>query len=47
MINNFKWPEAEELPEDIRSICTINGINWIHEYQDASVDKLERYLMTR
>ncbi|XP_037092455.1 NAD(+) hydrolase sarm1-like isoform X3 [Pollicipes pollicipes] len=44
VIDNFQWPEAEELPEDMRAICTFNGISWIHDYQDACVDKLERFI---
>ena len=26
IIDNFQWPEAEELPEDMRSIVTFNGV---------------------
>lgn len=43
IIDNFSWPEAEELPEDMRTVCHFNGVRWIHDYQDACVDKLERY----
>jgi hypothetical protein len=43
IIDNFAWPEAEKLPEDMRSVCHFNGVRWIHDYQDACVDKLERY----
>lgn len=42
IIDNFQWPEAEELPEDMRTVCHFNGVRWIHDYQDACVDKLER-----
>lgn len=44
IIDNFQWPEAEDLPEDMRQVCHFNGVRWIHDYQDACVDKLERYL---
>lgn len=44
IIDNFQWPEPEELPEDMRSVCHFNGVRWIHDYQDACVDKLERYV---
>lgn len=44
IIDNFAWPEAEELPEDMRTVCHFNGVRWIHDYQDACVDKLERYV---
>lgn len=43
IIDNFSWPEAEKLPEDMRAVCHFNGVRWIHDYQDACVDKLERY----
>lgn len=42
IIDNFTWPEAEELPDDMRAVCHFNGVRWIHDYQDACVDKLER-----
>lgn len=42
IIDNFSWPEPEKLPEDMRSVCHFNGVRWIHDYQDACVDKLER-----
>lgn len=45
IIDNFQWPEAEELPEDMRQVCHFNGVRWIHDYQDACVDKLERYFV--
>ncbi|XP_037043747.1 NAD(+) hydrolase sarm1 isoform X4 [Bradysia coprophila] len=44
IIDNFQWPEAEELPEDMRTVCHFNGVRWIHDYQDACVDKLERFM---
>ncbi|XP_046680809.1 NAD(+) hydrolase sarm1 isoform X4 [Homalodisca vitripennis] len=44
IIDNFSWPEPEELPEDMRAVCHFNGVRWIHDYQDACVDKLERFM---
>ncbi|KAI4461552.1 sarm1 [Holotrichia oblita] len=44
IIDNFQWPEAEDLPEDMRQVCHFNGVRWIHDYQDACVDKLERFM---
>ncbi|XP_049867413.1 NAD(+) hydrolase sarm1 isoform X2 [Pectinophora gossypiella] len=44
IIDNFDWPEAEELPEDMRAVCHFNGVRWIHDYQDACVEKLESFL---
>lgn len=45
IIDNFTWPEPENLPEDMRSVCHFNGVRWIHDYQDACVDKLERCVL--
>ncbi|XP_075164569.1 sterile alpha and armadillo motif isoform X5 [Haematobia irritans] len=42
--NQFNWPESERLPEDMRSVCHFNGVTWIHDYQDACIDKLERFM---
>lgn len=44
IMDNFQWPEAEQLPEDMRSIPSFNSVRWIHDYQDACVDKLERFI---
>ena len=44
VVENFEWPELEQLPEDMRVITRFNGINWIHEYQDACIDKLDRFI---
>ncbi|XP_030385508.1 sterile alpha and TIR motif-containing protein 1 isoform X3 [Scaptodrosophila lebanonensis] len=44
MDTNFNWPETERLPEDMRSVAHFNGVTWIHDYQDACIDKLERFL---
>ncbi|XP_050680741.1 NAD(+) hydrolase sarm1 isoform X1 [Leptidea sinapis] len=44
IIDNFEWPDPEELPEDMRTVCHFNGVRWIHDYQDACVEKLESFL---
>jgi hypothetical protein len=44
IMDNFEWPEAETLPEDMRNIWKFNGVRWIHDYQDACVDKVERFM---
>jgi TIR domain len=38
----FTWPHAEQLPSDMRKISQYNGIKWVHEYQEACAEKLER-----
>lgn len=44
IMDNFHWPDPEQLPEDMRSIAYFNGIRWIHDYQEACVDKIERFI---
>jgi hypothetical protein len=44
IMDNFNWPESEHLPEDMQPVHTFNGVKWIHDYQDACVDKIERFL---
>jgi len=40
----FQWPAPEELPEDIRAVAYFNGVRWVHDYQDACIDKLEKFI---
>lgn len=42
--DNFQWPEPEQLPEDMRAVSYFNGVRWIHDYQAACVEKLERFM---
>ncbi|KAM9468556.1 NAD(+) hydrolase SARM1 isoform 1-T1 [Clarias gariepinus] len=42
--DNFQWPDPNSLPEDMRTVLTFNGIKWSHEYQEASIDKILRFL---
>ncbi|KAK7475661.1 hypothetical protein BaRGS_00033087 [Batillaria attramentaria] len=44
IIDCFEWPSIERLPEDMRGIVRFNCVRWVHEYQDACVDKLETFL---
>ncbi|XP_025090144.1 sterile alpha and TIR motif-containing protein 1-like isoform X2 [Pomacea canaliculata] len=44
LFDNFHWPPAEQLPQDMRNLSFFNGVRWIHDYQDACVDKLERFI---
>ena len=47
VLDNFKMPESEELPITMRALTTYNGVNWVHEYQGACVDKIDRFLKTK
>nr|XP_057936111.1 NAD(+) hydrolase SARM1 [Doryrhamphus excisus] len=42
--DNFAWPDPVSLPEDMRSILNFNGIKWSHEYQEATIEKILRFL---
>ncbi|XP_065226932.1 NAD(+) hydrolase sarm1 isoform X2 [Planococcus citri] len=42
--SNFAWPEQEALPEDMRAICHFNGLPWVHDYQEAVIEKLEKFI---
>ncbi|XP_060704215.1 NAD(+) hydrolase SARM1 isoform X2 [Hemiscyllium ocellatum] len=42
--DNFTWPDPDSLPEDMRAILKFNSIMWSHEYQDASIEKILRFL---
>ncbi|BFZ19099.1 hypothetical protein BsWGS_22138 [Bradybaena similaris] len=44
IIDNFDWPPLERLPVDMRGVVRFNSVRWVHEYQDACVDKLETFL---
>ncbi|XP_059147175.1 NAD(+) hydrolase sarm1-like isoform X2 [Physella acuta] len=44
IIDNFEWPPVEKLPADMRGVVRFNSVRWVHEYQDACVDKLETFL---
>lgn len=41
---DFQWPSPDELPEDIRAVAYFNGVRWVHDYQDACIDKLEKLI---
>lgn len=42
--DEFQWPLAEMLPEDIRKLTSFNGVRWVHDYQEACLGKLERFI---
>ncbi|MXQ84566.1 hypothetical protein E5288_WYG020882 [Bos mutus] len=47
VIDGFKWPEPQALPEDMQAVLTFNGIKWSHEYQEATIEKIIRFLQGR
>jgi len=44
IIDNFQWPQPEDLPEDMRAVCYFNGVRWVHDYQDACVEKVDKFM---
>ncbi|XP_039613011.1 NAD(+) hydrolase SARM1 [Polypterus senegalus] len=47
VIDQFQWPDPESLPEDMRAVIKFNGVMWSHEYQEATIDKILRFLQGR
>ncbi|XP_008578015.1 PREDICTED: sterile alpha and TIR motif-containing protein 1 [Galeopterus variegatus] len=47
VIDGFEWPEPHALPEDMQAVLTFNGIKWSHEYQEATIEKIIRFLQGR
>uniref|UniRef100_A0A8D3B717 NAD(+) hydrolase SARM1 n=1 Tax=Scophthalmus maximus TaxID=52904 RepID=A0A8D3B717_SCOMX len=45
--DNFMWPDPMSLPEDMRAILNFNGIKWSHEYQEATIEKILRFIKGR
>ena len=44
VLDGFQFPEQEELPEDVRALSHFNGVKWVHDYQEACIDKIERFI---
>jgi len=42
--DEFQWPLPEMLPEEIRKVASFNGVRWVHDYQEACLGKLERFI---
>ncbi|XP_043910327.1 NAD(+) hydrolase SARM1 [Protopterus annectens] len=45
--DKFQWPDPCSLPEDMRAVLKFNGIKWSHEYQEATIEKIIRFLKGR
>ncbi|GMS89862.1 hypothetical protein PENTCL1PPCAC_12037, partial [Pristionchus entomophagus] len=42
---HFEFPDREnDIPPDIRNITKYNGVRWVHDYQEACMDKVERFI---
>ncbi len=44
VIDNFQFPDPDQLPEDMRALCYFNAVRWVHDYQDACIGKIDRFI---
>ena len=44
VFDNFSMPKCEDLPMTMRPLASYNGVNWAHDYQPASMDKIVRFM---
>jgi len=44
LIDGFRFPDPETLPEDLRDLVRHNGVSHSHEYFEASINKLQHFL---
>jgi hypothetical protein len=44
VFDNFVMPDTEALPTTMKAVTSYNGVKWIHDYQDACVDKIDRFI---
>jgi hypothetical protein len=47
VFDSFSMPRSKDLPVTMRGLTSYNGVNWVHEYQSACVDKIERFVRTQ
>ena len=39
VVDNFQFPAQEELSPAVRAVSYFNCVRWVHDYQDACLDK--------
>jgi len=39
--HGFQWLAKEDMHRDVRDVPSYNSVRWVHEYQDACINKLE------
>ncbi len=44
VFDNFVMPDIKQLPDSMKAVTSYNGVKWIHDYQDACVDKIDRFI---
>ena len=47
VFDNFLMPKSDDLPVAMRPLTSYNGVNWVHEYQTACMDKIARFIKTQ
>ena len=47
VFDNFSMPKSKDLPVAMRALTSKNGVNWVHDYQTACVDKIERFIRSQ
>ena len=44
VFDNFVMPDPSLLPDTMKAVTGYNGVKWIHDYQEACVDKIDRFI---
>merc|ERR1711953_503866 len=42
--HGFQWLAKEDMHEDVRDVQAYNSVRWVHEYQDACITKLDKFI---
>jgi len=42
--HGFQWLAREDMHEDVRDVTSYNSVRWVHEYQNACIDKLGNFI---
>jgi len=42
--HGFQWLAREDMHQDVRDVPSYNSVRWVHEYQDACINKLEKFI---
>merc|ERR1711936_62881 len=42
--HGFQWLAKEDMHEDVRDVPSYNSVRWVHEYQDACITKLDKFI---
>ena len=45
--HGFQWLAKEDMHEDVRDVTSYNSVRWVHEYQNACIDKLDNFIRGR